>query len=56
MIGGKEFGGLLFLVGITVFFGLSSTGCEKKSSQTGKTGGETIGTGGIGGGKEECPV
>jgi hypothetical protein len=56
MIGGKKFGGLLFLVGITVFFGLSSTGCEKKSSQTGKTGGETIGTGGIGGGKEECPV
>jgi hypothetical protein len=29
MIGGKKFGGLLFLVGITVFFGLSSTGCEK---------------------------
>jgi hypothetical protein len=56
MIGGKKFGGLLFLVGITVFFGLSSTGCEKKSSQTGKTGGETIGTGGIGRGKEECPV
>jgi len=43
MIGGKKFGGLLFLVGIMVFFGLSSTGCEKKSSQTGKTGGETIG-------------
>jgi hypothetical protein len=45
MIGGKKFGGLLFLVGITVFFGLSSTGCKKKSSQSG-----------IGGGKEECPV
>jgi alpha-tubulin suppressor-like RCC1 family protein len=43
MIGGKKFGGLLFLVGIMVFFGLSSIGCEKKSSQTGKTGGETIG-------------
>ena len=43
MIGGKKVGGLLFLVGIMVFFGLSSTGCEKKSSQTGKTGGETIG-------------
>jgi len=43
MIGGKKFRGLLFLVGIMVFFGLSSTGCGKKSSQTGKTGGETIG-------------
>ncbi|MFZ8804290.1 MAG: MopE-related protein, partial [Candidatus Calescibacterium sp.] len=40
----KNFGGLFFLlVGIAVVFGLSSTGCGKKSSQTGKT-------------EEKCPV
>jgi hypothetical protein len=44
MVGGRKCCGLLFLVvSITVFLGLSSTGCGKKSSQTGKTGGETIG-------------
>jgi len=35
MGGRKKFGSLFFLVvGITVFFGLSSTGCKKKSAQT----------------------
>jgi hypothetical protein len=46
----KNFGGLFFLlVGIAVVFGLSSTGCGKKSSQTGKTE-ETRKT------EEKCPV
>jgi len=40
----KNFVGLFFLVvGIVVVFGLSSAGCGKKSSQTGKT-------------EEKCPV
>jgi hypothetical protein len=45
MMGRKKFGVLFFLalVSIIVFFGLSSTGCGKKSSQTGKT-------------EEKCPV
>jgi len=45
MVGRKKFGVLFFLalVSIIVFFGLSSTGCGKKSSQTGKT-------------EEKCPV
>jgi hypothetical protein len=44
MVGRKKFGVLFFLlVGIAVFFGLSSAGCGKKSSQTGKT-------------EEKCPV
>jgi alpha-tubulin suppressor-like RCC1 family protein len=39
MGGRKKFGSLFFLVvGITVFFGLSSTGCKKKSAQTGQQG------------------
>jgi len=46
----KNFGGLFFLlVGIAVVFGLSSTGCGEKSSQTGKTE-ETRKT------EEKCPV
>jgi alpha-tubulin suppressor-like RCC1 family protein len=46
----KNFGGLFFLlVGIVVVFGLSSTGCGEKSSQTGKTE-ETRKT------EEKCPV
>jgi alpha-tubulin suppressor-like RCC1 family protein len=50
MGGRKKLGSHLFLViGIAVIFGLSSTRCGEKSSQTGKTG-ETGKT------EEECPV
>jgi alpha-tubulin suppressor-like RCC1 family protein len=45
MGGRKKFGSLFFLVvGITVFFGLSSAGCKKKSAQTEKPG--TVSQGG----------
>jgi hypothetical protein len=39
MVGRKKFGVLFFLlVGIAVFFGLSSVGCKKESAQTGQAG------------------